>query len=124
MGERDDCHHRFAPAFVCTADYDGVANGGMCAEFAFDLFGEDLLSASVDAGGTATEKGDHPVSVEPPLVSGEGSETPLDGAEYFGCLFAIAEVSDRGMPAASQQSRLANDCKAVADHHLLVVVGR
>src|SRR5579862_4026307 len=101
---RDDGGDRFPEALVRHADDDAVAHPGKSLHHLFDLFGEHLLAAGVDAYRAAAEQRESPAVVvhhRPVARHREPAVLSLD--EGSRALLRILVVADRLRAADADQ---------------------
>ena len=95
--------HTLAPALVGCAHDDGIEHVGVGLEDGFDLFGEDLLAAGVDADRAPTEQRDAAVLLDAGEVAGHRVAPSVGGDhERRRRLGLVLVVPDGDVAAAGQ----------------------
>ncbi|MNY01311.1 hypothetical protein D3C86_1338390 [compost metagenome] len=108
-----------APTSIGNTDHQGIGDARILVQYLLDLFGEDLLAASVDALRTATQHNNTAILLDPRHVASVGAALALDQEEGLGAFLRVAEIAQGHMPYAHQHTALTRPDKpaAVFGHH-------
>src|SRR5690606_32503978 len=118
LARLDDGGDLLAPARIGDAHDERVDDLRVLLERLLDLFGEDLLTARVDALRAAAHEGDAAVGLDGGEVAREDPALSVRLDEALGRLLRILEVAERQVPRAREP---ADDARARLDRVEIVV---